>query len=225
LIHQKQINLSYLGAVADAKGRFDLHNEIADWFNGEYGRLGGPWICPDAPVIHVPEAVHGSTINNVVYGTLRSALTMDFWDNAWPTARASSYTLNDWLFSAARDGFEGDTLVWRQFFTEAQITQPVLTPVLGDGVDISLPVYENEGVPLDMTNPESHPGTFMYFAIPRHGFRPNSLPKPWPYRRPLPGAVNISFYDGHGERVKLPRLWQLYWHNYWQPPSDFTPPQ
>ena len=41
-LNQKQINLSYLTAVADAKGRFDLHNEIDNWFNGEYGRLGRP---------------------------------------------------------------------------------------------------------------------------------------------------------------------------------------
>lgn len=224
-MNQRQINLSYLTAVADAKGRFDLHNEIDDWFNSEYGRLGGPWICPNAPIISVPGAVHGSTSINLVYGTVRSALTMDpWWNQGWPGVRASSYTLNDWLFSAVRNGFQGDTTVLRQFFTEAQISQPVLTPVLGDGVDVSQPVYENYDVPPDISNPESHPGTFMYFAIPRHGHHPNSFPKQWPYGRPLPGAVNISFYDGHGEQVKLPRLWQLYWHNYWQPPSDFRPP-
>jgi prepilin-type N-terminal cleavage/methylation domain-containing protein/prepilin-type processing-associated H-X9-DG protein len=221
LMNQKQINLSYLTAVADAKGRFDLHNEIDDWFNGEYGRLRGPWICPDAPAVSVPEAVDDG---NCVHGTVRSALRIRLWDNAWPTARASSYTLNEHLFTAARNGIEGDTFGWPQFFNEAQITLPVLTPVLGDGVEVSQPVYETDDVPPDITNPASHPGTFIYFAIPRHGHRPNRVPKPWPYGRPLPGAVNISFYDGHGELVKLPRLWQLYWHNYWQPPSDFRPP-
>ena len=34
----------------------------------------------------------------------------------------------------------------------------------------------------------------------------------WPADQPLPGAVNVAFFDGHGELVKLARLWQLYWH-------------
>jgi prepilin-type processing-associated H-X9-DG protein len=28
----------------------------------------------------------------------------------------------------------------------------------------------------------------------------------------LPGAINMSFYDGHVEQVKLDRLWSLDWH-------------
>jgi len=30
--------------------------------------------------------------------------------------------------------------------------------------------------------------------------------------------INVTFYDGHGELVKLDRLWQLYWSVDWQPP-------
>ena len=43
-------------------------------------------------------------------------------------------------------------------------------------------------------------------AIPRHGNRPNPVPTE-PADRPLPGAVNVSFFDGHSELVKLDRLW------------------
>jgi prepilin-type processing-associated H-X9-DG protein len=56
-------------------------------------------------------------------------------------------------------------------------------------------------------------------ALPRHGSRPNPLPSEWPSDKPLPGAVNVSFFDGHGELVKLDRLWQLYWHKDHQPPA------
>jgi hypothetical protein len=31
--------------------------------------------------------------------------------------------------------------------------------------------------------------------------------------------VNVAFFDGHGELVKLDRLWQLYWHVDYQPPA------
>ncbi|MBU6401018.1 MAG: hypothetical protein KGS61_11915 [Verrucomicrobia bacterium] len=57
------------------------------------------------------------------------------------------------------------------------------------------------------------------FCIPRHGSRPNPVPTDWPIVQPLPGAVNVSFFDGHGELVKLDRLWQLDWHKDYQPPA------
>jgi prepilin-type processing-associated H-X9-DG protein len=50
------------------------------------------------------------------------------------------------------------------------------------------------------------------FAIPRHGSRPARIPTFHPRQAPLPGAINVSFYDGHVEQVKLDRLWQLSWH-------------
>jgi prepilin-type processing-associated H-X9-DG protein len=37
---------------------------------------------------------------------------------------------------------------------------------------------------------------------------------------PLPGAVNISFYDGHTELVPLPKLWRLNWHRDWELPPN-----
>jgi len=35
----------------------------------------------------------------------------------------------------------------------------------------------------------------------------------------LPGAINVSFWDGHVEQVKLEGLWQLYWHRDYVPPA------
>jgi prepilin-type processing-associated H-X9-DG protein len=37
------------------------------------------------------------------------------------------------------------------------------------------------------------------------------VPQPcWPVTQKLPGAINVAFYDGHAELMKLDRLWQLY---------------
>jgi len=55
-------------------------------------------------------------------------------------------------------------------------------------------------------------------CIPRHGKRPKRLPKVWPVSRPLPGAIDVSFIDGHVELVPLERLWQFYWHHGYKPP-------
>jgi len=56
------------------------------------------------------------------------------------------------------------------------------------------------------------------FTIPRHGSRPRKVSTDQSPAMKLPGAVNVSFYDGHVEQVKLERLWQLYWHKGYVPP-------
>lgn len=33
----------------------------------------------------------------------------------------------------------------------------------------------------------------------------------------MPGAINLTFLDGHGELAQLPRLWSFYWHINWNP--------
>jgi prepilin-type processing-associated H-X9-DG protein len=56
-------------------------------------------------------------------------------------------------------------------------------------------------------------------TIPRHGSRPNRVPTSQRPQDPLPGAINVSFYDGHAEQVRLERLWQLEWHRDYRPPA------
>ena len=57
-------------------------------------------------------------------------------------------------------------------------------------------------------------------TIPRHGNRPNPVPTKWPANHKLPGAINVAFFDGHVELVKLDRLWQFYWSADWVPPGS-----
>jgi len=74
--------------------------------------------------------------------------------------------------------------------------------------------------PINLDSPYYPMGwTMGIFTIPRHGSRPNPVPNYWPWDKPLPGAVNVSFFDGHGELVKPDRLWQFYWHKDYQPPA------
>ena len=35
----------------------------------------------------------------------------------------------------------------------------------------------------------------------------------------LAGAIDVAFYDGHVESVKLERLWSLYWQKNYVPPA------
>jgi prepilin-type N-terminal cleavage/methylation domain-containing protein len=54
-------------------------------------------------------------------------------------------------------------------------------------------------------------------TILRHGGRTATSSVPWQHGQPLPGAINMTFTDGHGELVKLPNLWNYYWHLNWNP--------
>jgi hypothetical protein len=54
-------------------------------------------------------------------------------------------------------------------------------------------------------------------TILRHGGRTASSSVSYKSGQPLPGAINMSFDDGHGELVKLQNLWTYYWHLNWNP--------
>ncbi len=110
------------------------------------------------------------------------------------------------------------------FVKEGQIRQTSKTPVFADAV-FCWSVFPKETDPpaANLQTGTVQGGAFGYdmaaLTIPRHGSRPNSIPTAHPPRAPLPGAINISFYDGHAELVKLERLWTLEWHQDYKAPA------
>ena len=54
---------------------------------------------------------------------------------------------------------------------------------------------------------------------PRHGSRPTQVTTSQPPNARLPGAINISFYDGHAALTPLESLWQQEWHQRWKTPG------
>ncbi len=108
------------------------------------------------------------------------------------------------------------------FTGESDITHPQLTPTFADSIWLATLPFASDSPPANLVDPRANGYTgsqMSYVAIPRHGNRPNPVPTDWPQTQPLPGAVNVSFFDGHTELVKLDRLWQLYWHKDYQPPD------
>lgn len=228
LSNQRQINLGFHLQLDDSSQRLD-GQEIVDWRRDEVGRPEKGWICPSAPMpAHLP------TTFDETFGTVRSAWVIP---NGWMgdfvgnRTAAGSYGLNGHLFSAAayreyRDA-TGDPGPYEDpqvsFWNQSEITQPQLTPVLADCLE-SITGPSADDLPsrnlycVDW-RVNMNRGQMALFTIPRHGNRPNPLPTYWPEDQPLPGAVNVSFFDGHGEVVKLDRLWQLYWHKNYQPPA------
>jgi prepilin-type N-terminal cleavage/methylation domain-containing protein/prepilin-type processing-associated H-X9-DG protein len=231
LSNQRQINLSWHLRLDGGEGWASSEHWNSDDVYFVMDDIGKPEkgsTCPSAPP-PTPPPFHiqfrGSDWGT--NGTFRSAWVAypRNWidDPGFPSQtkrtdrEAGSY---GWNWSCALFGFQEavETEDSQFFVTEGDIAQPALTPLLGDctwwvggGEASDLP-------PTDLVSGHDDNG-MSRFCIPRHGSRPNPVPTYWPQDKPLPGAVNVSFFDGHGESVKLDRLWQLYWHKDYQPPA------
>jgi prepilin-type N-terminal cleavage/methylation domain-containing protein/prepilin-type processing-associated H-X9-DG protein len=226
LSNQRQINLSYRLHLEDT-GRLDTP-ETKDWFAREAGRKELGWICPTTRVDtnRLPPVVDGwgyaGTISlawcfcsSVLYGV----------DFGSPQFRAGSYAVNGWLHAwwpYDTGNWMPDDQIRRFYRSDTEVIHPAATPVLADGV--SSMVWPTAGDWSPVNGDWSGTGFLRHdamgaVALPRHGSRPNPVPTEWPPEKPLPSAVNVSFFDGHGELVKLDRLWQLYWHRDYQPPA------
>jgi prepilin-type processing-associated H-X9-DG protein len=103
------------------------------------------------------------------------------------------------------------------FLTEGELVQPSLTPTFSDGIDAVIWPAPTEGPPFDPNG--FHSGGMKVIAISRHGKHPGKLPHTWPANLPLPGAINISLFDGHVEQVPLDNLWHFQWNKLWKIPG------
>jgi prepilin-type N-terminal cleavage/methylation domain-containing protein/prepilin-type processing-associated H-X9-DG protein len=238
LSNQRQIALGSQLRVLDAAGKYD-QPEYLDWYNVEYGRLGGPWVCPDAPMVLDRRAYPNPEVQGH-FGTVRAAWIYTNWLSflnpeaanrikpAPGEIRSSSYSLNDWIEKQGglwpQPPTDSLDAAW-EFFSESQIQKPTLTPLVGDGIYYMSAPFESTPPPLNLyagsdINTWGNPEPLYYpFFITRHGSHPEPIPTNWPRTKPLPGGVNMGFYDGHCELVKLEQLWQLYWHRDYAPPA------
>jgi prepilin-type N-terminal cleavage/methylation domain-containing protein len=158
-----------------------------------------------------------------------------------PLRRVGSYVQNMWIVGPwwwPDQKHRGSVQQDHFFGTENAVVRPAAVPIFGDGITFN--TAPNDGG--NGTNPYA-PGpmngdlpssdlaagpmsgglavnTFgmQAFTVCRHGSRPLKIPTKQPPEAKLPGAINLSFYDGHAEQVPLERLWQLDWH------KDYVPP-
>lgn len=214
--NERQIVLGFR-MVDDGSGRFD-RPEYYSWFTNEVGRPGGPWICPSAAA-KGPDGAWWGTV-----GAVNSAWTANRWPahggEPRPEYRVGSYGVNLQIVPRAWAP-DRDNSPWPVFLNEAQVTRPHLTPVVADAVFFEITVPRaTDPAPVDLVTGKSDFVGINLVCIPRHGRRPNPVPRQWPASQPLPGAINVGLYDGHVELVKLDNLWQLYWHKDYQPPAN-----
>jgi prepilin-type N-terminal cleavage/methylation domain-containing protein/prepilin-type processing-associated H-X9-DG protein len=227
LSNQRQTNLRYRFSHEEGDQRLD-QLEVFDWWITEFGRRELGWTCPsdpvakDAAVFNSPEVISVLTM----YVGNPSSYSVS------ATNRYTSYAINWHLIEASQyrhDTNRSPVQPHKESFrSSTQIQQPTQTPVLADGRYFLVAPFAADPPPsifvarlpqvFRVGTPRPHDGMAVV-AFPRHGSRPSQVATPWLANRPLPGAVNVAFVDGHGEAVKLDRLWQLYWHVGYQPPA------
>jgi prepilin-type processing-associated H-X9-DG protein len=143
------------------------------------------------------------------------------WSGGFGSNVACSYGVSFRLFKASlqrHDPAGYPFITTNDFTVESQVQQPVATPVLADCIGPWSEPLATDLPPKNLVYGTGG-GQMGAFAIPRHGNRPSPVPTNWPQNQPLPGAVNVAFFDGHGETVKLDNLWQLYWNVGYTPPA------
>jgi len=121
----------------------------------------------------------------------------------------------------------------RIYSSEGSVRQPSLTPLFADSITYTVWPYEldaedsaadlYDGYNLVNGTAGGNVYAIRSCLLDRHGRRPSSAaPRNYFYFRgsPLPGGVNVAFFDGHVEFEKwLNQLWTLQWHRGWVTPD------
>ena len=215
LNNQRQTIFSFR-MTADDENANALAQAGQAWFAREIAASRPWWICPSAPLrTKVP-------LGSWALGTVESAWQLPLGPVATNGPYPGSYAFNgNFVTVVAMSLLTPGIVTFRQ---ESQVARPALTPLLADGTS-DLVFASALDIPADdlytgyWLHPSNQKGSMGFMTIPRHGNRPRPFPHDWPASSPLPGAVNIGFYDGHAQTVKLEDLWQLYWHVGYVPPA------
>ena len=212
----KQLTIASSSYVAD-HGRvgFGANNSI--WI----GSLAPSYVNPK--VLACPGAAQTDTVarpplaNGDVWGTAASAWLA----NRLGTVFVGSYGINNWLYDvsvAVTLGWDNSGEPQKFFVRDTAITSPSTTPNFMDDIVTGANPRPNDTPARDLFLGENIP-TMARLTIPRHQFNPKSAPRNHPPGSPLPGAINMSFTDGHVEPVRLERLWSFTWHQGYVAPA------
>jgi prepilin-type N-terminal cleavage/methylation domain-containing protein/prepilin-type processing-associated H-X9-DG protein len=204
------------------------------WFAKTWGLANQGWICPDAPQLPLkPGALIIGGLSPEYQGSVNSAWQIgNFYDWWWggsnpnsgvgTTNRAGSYSGNSWIaqWGLVWGGADGEDPQWA-WSKESQVLHPSKTPDFADGMSFwwcwpSEDDYPQPGV--NIGNVGAHAG-MSDLTIPRHGSPPSNISTNWSPTNTLPGAINMSYIDGHAAQVHLEQLWQQEWHRNWNAPA------
>jgi prepilin-type N-terminal cleavage/methylation domain-containing protein len=141
-----------------------------------------------------------------------------------PDRLSGSYAFNHFLVRLS-SGAETNGLIppysqpnW--FFGKTLPKYPSETPAFADAVSPLMSASAVEPPPHNLYSPQASGGLEFYsMIIARHGRRPAAAaPRFADISKPLPGIIDMVFFDGHVEKAHLENLWIYYWHAKWEIP-------
>jgi prepilin-type N-terminal cleavage/methylation domain-containing protein/prepilin-type processing-associated H-X9-DG protein len=204
-------------------------NDLDTWIGGlrPDGLTTNLILCP------VTRLATGETPGNTGVG----AATIAWW--GWPPNIPApfngSYSINGWLHSYNRNfnnqwwgtlPIQASDHPQFVFAKPASVQKPSQTPFFTDGVWWHEYPLEGDPPAMDLAQGQSeHEAGMQRCTISRHGGKttpPGVAPRHaqaspgWTF--PRESAINIGFFDGHAQQVRLGSLWSLYWHDGWQTP-------
>jgi len=199
-------------------------NAAITWYYAltNYGGTDGVRVCPSTrvpppPIAQTPGAADlvwfdgGSTVSGNVAMTFGS-----YGQNGWLTDFITFQ-----VTGADGNGFGKSAHPQFMFLKLSSIQKPSQTPLFFDQNELMTFPLEADSPASDLYTGQP---TLTYTrygmgccTILRHGGRTAGSSVPYTTGQPLPGAINMCFTDGHGELVKLPNLWNYYWHLNWNP--------
>lgn len=183
--------------------------------------------CPRAPEKTGPGTRKAGTAP-AASGSFIECGTLDqawIWPtNGWGSSTSQgyhgSYAFNSWLYAGGWPSDWADQKL--AFKRDTEIRLPTMTPVLGDAIWVDAWPKADQRPQFNAYFGWNDGGMGRY-CIPRHASGPNVSRTTLPLNSGLKGGINMVFSDGHQELVRLPRLWQLYWHRDYIPPTTNVP--
>jgi len=238
LSNVKQMTTTIIMYTGDFNGYLvpDIENDVA--FNtantgawlvnliNYYSKATNLFICSTTTQQN-PQAGTGNTIAGDVFTPWVSVLP-----RGGTVSYVGSYGYNGWCFSDQLGDGKGMTLPngnpgvdHGYFVKESKVKFPSQTPIFYDQTWTDAWPIETSPADKDLygvtgTIPSGGVNSMRRITKARHGSgggakAPHNAAGTLVSK--LPGSINMGFTDGHAEGVKLPRLWDLYWHAEWTP--------
>ena len=146
------------------------------------------------------------------------------WFYAQPAANYSTtggYGVNNWIYDPAV-GTAGGWADWvpsRCFGKDSAIANAALTPLFMDCIRFGANPSATDTPARNLFTGADSP-QMGRITIARHKTNAKSAPRNVPAGQKLPGAINLSFADGHSQLLSLEDLWQQSWHKDYQVPAS-----
>lgn len=205
-----------------------------------YGGTSGVWLStlgaqyPQVYTVRVCPVANAPTNAPATVSEAGTVVNAWAWNTTDPT-NIGSYTINGWLYdknsgNPAPTKWMSDNPSGAYF--QKNIKRPTQTPVFGDGIWVDCWPH-NDSLTVDTANPGGGLFIDLYLGglgstaanyvngaigrmlIDRHtSLAPGAAPRNVKAVGSafIPGAINLSFADGHVEHAQLNNMWQYYWN-------------